>query len=200
MQVKIVNATVDKFGPFRLKDNGDIEIDAIGDTVADYFKWRAQPGPPNPLNPNEPFNHYLGAEIGALLPDDYPNDFAVAHAEFSEHNMLFNDDLDLVAIIDWRDPCLAPVDVVAVTTYRDHPYHFENGVTFAPLAETVKYHEYVAEAEKQLNVRPRVAKAIENIVGQIGGYAILNKDSVWPHAGHAKKVLDHAKRGGSFKP
>lgn len=195
VQVKLANTSVEKIGAFRpLLPNENLPPGSYGfgplqnvfsmggpyDSASDLFtSWAAQSHSylkrwqragmlkPGDRQLKAEFLKRLASEIDLIVPDEQSESYSVTLPYLGDSNLLFNDDFELVGVVNWHKACTAPIDVSVAVMNTYAQFNPETaGVLYDE--EARKYIADVAAAEEALGLPRKISHRFGSIIGDIG--------------------------------
>jgi hypothetical protein len=205
-----------KLGSLVLKPNGDVGIGPLPaefgfkgpfDSTADYFFAWSDHNPvfknldclPDPClrKAAESFPRRLKLTIEEkLLPVSRSDgDYPIVHPDFLMHNILLDDEYDVVGVIDWEYAHTAPIEVFAAQTNMYAAFDPER----ACLAWGEEGRQYLADIVREergndSSQSRKLSQAFGSLLGDLGFCMRLFEQGI---AVQFDSVLDHAQN--SFK-
>jgi hypothetical protein len=208
-------APIDKIGSLVLGPNGTVDIGPLPaqfgwegpfESAKDYFcSWGANAEHPNQAyvqdrrgsdqenkqNMRE-FPTRLKLTMEKKPPGSVPGyekRFPIVHGGFSWHNMLFDDELNVVGVIDWEHTHSAPLEVFAINNnlyhYHREPHEYDIDAG-EPYIEQIKGLE--KDLEKNTGKVCKLSQAFGSILGDIG--EVMASWDDWCQDGSGPALLD----------
>jgi len=126
-QVKIWNLKFDKVGSIYKTSSGKYEVGPLADgtggpyeTATEYYKaWAAK----NKSKPGATSDLVSRIECAAPIISKYDKGpFRLIHTDFALHNVMVDDQYNILGIIDWEDAFVGPAELAAQQTLRHTSY------------------------------------------------------------------------------
>lgn len=136
----------------------------------------------------EAFLKRLASEINLIIPDELSESYCLTIPDFGNSNLLFNDELELVGVVNWEASATTPIDVsVAVMNVYAK---FKPEIAGAFYDEEAKnYIADVAAAEDALGLPRKISHRFGSAIGDIGvcmvrfgDHEITNYDAIFNRA------------------
>jgi Phosphotransferase enzyme family len=146
-------------------------------------------------NPNFPKRI---ARIAQCISSQNSGPFALFHADFGDHNILVDDEYNVVGVIDWVDARVLPIEFCAI--YPDHLYtlpeiFWRGSPMESRIEERAKktyelqrmYLEDVCEAERKNGYEQKLSASLDSYNSVVALCLQLYSDS---NQNHLEKLLD----------
>lgn len=166
--------------------NGGIDIgplpssfgfDGPFDSTADYFRsWASHNTKfknlhklPEPIlrQAAESFPRRLNLTIEKLIPSDHSSNYPIVHPDFLLHNILLNDEYDIMGIIDWEYAHSAPIEVFATRTNMYASFDPER-TALSWSEDERQYLADIASHEEGNKSSQKLSKITGNPLGELG--------------------------------
>ncbi|CRK23650.1 hypothetical protein BN1708_013747 [Verticillium longisporum] len=183
MQCQLLHAGVDQIGCLVMASNGGIDIGKLPQEFglqgpftqpADFFwSWVAnnrtfknleQLADVDLKRATEAFPTRLASVIDKLTANNVVRNYPIVHPDLGMHNILLNNDYEVVGVIDWEGAYSAPIDVFAARTNMFASLDVDNGI-LAINAEGIDYESVIASMEKDDESIHVLLTALRSVVG-----------------------------------
>ena len=115
----------------------------------------------------ESFPQRLKASIQRYRPARRSNRFPIIHPDFLMHNILLNDEYEIVGVIDWEYAHSAPMAVFAARTNMYTYFDAEDAALHWDEEET-RYMVDVIDREKEMNLSPQLSQTFGSVLSDLG--------------------------------
>ena len=136
----------------------------------------------------ERFPRRLESVIKSVLPPDISvPGYPIVHTDLGEHNLLFNDDHEIVGVIDWEYSFSAPMDVFASLTMSNMYVTLDSERVTQCWSDEGKYLLEVKACEE--NFTQKLSTKFGTLLGDLGYFMYLFQEGkTW----HYDILLDRA--------
>ncbi|KAF1948850.1 hypothetical protein CC80DRAFT_540719 [Byssothecium circinans] len=199
IQCRLADASLSKLGSLVLKPNGDTDISPLPasfgfegpfHSMADYFfswadhntsfKNSHQLREPSLRQAADSFPRRLRSTVEKVIPAGHSSNYPIVHPDFQMHNLLLNDEYEIVGVIDWEHAHSAPIEAFAARTNM-YAWFDAKHAALGWNEEGTQYLADIADKEQSMDLSQKLSKTFGSLLGDLEFWIGLKvvKEKTW---------------------